>query len=179
MLLRRESVNRSRRKRHSCVEQPLLPLRGTLPVLRFSSTFPCSYLPSTTFCLLPVVAVAALGFFSLAVAFAPGGLSRLSGTKAVLVFLRRSKCSQSASAWSPRTRLKNSVWLNPANLSPFIAQQSSCVCILENTLLAQSAHCRTCSVCQLITVAGNAISPASLANDEDSTKFDGTFEGTG
>ena len=54
-----------------------------------------------------------------------------------------------------------------------------CLCYLENTLFAQSAHCRTCSVCQLITVAGKAISPASLANDEDSTKFEGTFEGTG
>ena len=31
----------------------------------------------------------------------------------------------------------------------------------------------------MITVAGKAISPANLENDEDSTKFEGTFEGTG
>ena len=61
----------------------------------------------------------------------------------------------------------------------YLALKHESFCYLENTLFAQSAHCRTCSVCQLTTVAGKAISPANLENDEDSTKFEGTFEGTG
>ena len=43
-----------------------------------------------------------------------------------------------------------------------------------NSFFAQSAHCRTCSVCQLITVAGKAMSNASFANDADRTKLEGT-----